>query len=234
MEPIIKVGGWIRICIGNTFEEKESIVVEKRKRKSKGQSIVEFTILLPLLLMLLSSLIEFGFALNEYLDLIDTTRETARLLSDKSPFDDEDAKTRSDDFYAEGATYMQTILSRAGWINLDTSTDDLVISIFSIANTTVTDRYPATFTDLSVPCNGADNGGFHGWRMNCKKDSNFLAADINSRIGSIASAPDTGVVLVELFYDYHMKLGLPWVTGIVGDSITLHAYSFAPNANSAP
>jgi len=73
-----------------------------------------------------------------------------------------------------------------------------------------------------------------GWRVNCKKPSNFSDSDVLGRISSIGAAPNTGLVLVEIFYDYKMKLGLPWVTGIVGDTITLHAYSFAPNAASEP
>ena len=34
------------------------------RKKSRGQSIVEFMVLLPLLVMMLSGLIEFGFMLN--------------------------------------------------------------------------------------------------------------------------------------------------------------------------
>ena len=45
----------------------------------KGQSLVEFTIMLPVLLIMLSGLVEAGIALNVYLDLIDTTREGGSL-----------------------------------------------------------------------------------------------------------------------------------------------------------
>lgn len=222
---------------GSTFEEKESTVVEKRKHKSRGQSIVEFTILLPLLLMLLSSLIEFGFAINEYLDLIDTTRETARWLSDQDPFEP-GTMDYNEDFYLGGQDEMERTIARAGWINLDTNVDDLVISVFAITDTTVTARYPtaAEFSggDSRTDCGGAANGGDLGWRVYCNRASEFLDADVDARIDTITSAPNTGIVLVELFYDYHMKLGLPWVAGIIGDTITFHAYSFAPNAAAEP
>ena len=206
-------------------------MVPQKRKKSKGQSIVEFTLLLPLLLALLSSLIEFGFALNDYLDLIDTTRETVRFLSDQDPFE-AGGTTRNDDFYTDGVDQMALTLARAGWINLDSTADDLIISVFSVTSTSSLTRYPATFTDAT--CGGANNGGTMGWRMDCNKLSKFSNADILGRISSISSAPDTGIVLVEIYYDYKMKLGLPWVTGIVGDTITLHAYSFAPNASSEP
>jgi len=205
-------------------------VVPHKRKKSRGQSIVEFTLLLPLLLALLSSLIEFGFALNEYLDLIDTTRETVRFLSDQDPFE-AGGTTRNDDFYADGVDQMALTLARAGWITLDPTVDDLVISVFALTGTTSLTRYPAEWADGTC---GAQNGGAMGWRMNCKKPSKFSESEVLGRISSISSAPDTGIVLVEIFYDYQMKLGLPWVTGIVGDTITLHAYSFAPNASSEP
>lgn len=203
-------------------------MVPQRRKKSRGQSIVEFTLLLPLLLALLSSLIEFGFALNDYLDLIDTTRETARFLSDQDPFV-AGGTSRNDDFYADGVDQMALTLARAGWINLDPTVDDLVISVFAVTSTTSLVRYPAEWAGTC-----GQNGGTMGWRVNCKKPSSFSNSDVLGRISSIGAAPNTGIVLVEIFYDYKMKLGLPWVTGIVGDTITLHAYSFAPNAASEP
>jgi len=40
-------------------------------RSARGQSLVEITILLPALPIMISGLIEFGFMLNYYLDLIE-------------------------------------------------------------------------------------------------------------------------------------------------------------------
>lgn len=206
----------------------------ERRHRLRGQSIVEFTLLLPLLLMLLSSLIEFGFMLNEYLDLIDTTRETARYLADQDPFGSnfEDRE----EFYTDGSDEMDNTLKRAGWINLDPASDDLVISIFSISGSSSITRYPDQITDDRGYCSGDQNGGALGWRLNCAKASKFSNADVLARFssGTSQSPPDNGIVLVEIFYDYHMRLGLPWVTGIIGDHIGLHAYSFAPNPFAEP
>jgi hypothetical protein len=205
------------------------------RRKSRGQSIVEFTLLLPLLLMLLSSLIEFGFALNEYLDLIDTTRETARYLADQMPFLNEETKTMREAFYLEGVVEMENTIQRAGWIELDPATDDLVISVFGITDYTNAVRYPDSFTDSRGECSSGVNGGEDGWRRYCRATSKFTSADVINRISGLANAPpNNGVVLVEIFYVYHMKLGLPWVTEIVGDTLTLHAFSFAPNPAAEP
>ncbi|MDW8326983.1 MAG: TadE/TadG family type IV pilus assembly protein, partial [Anaerolineales bacterium] len=55
------------------------------RAKSRGQSLLELAIFLPLLLMLLGGLIEFGFALNEYVNLVEATREAARFGVDQDP-----------------------------------------------------------------------------------------------------------------------------------------------------
>ena len=206
---------------------------KNRRKKFRGQSIVEFTLLLPLLLMLLSTLIEFGFMINEYLDLIDTTRETARYLADLNPFTS--GVERNDDFYTGGFNEMDNTLKRAGWISLDENVDDLVISIFAIKTNVSATRYPDQWDDTRGDC-GVPNGGNMGWRMYCNKTTKFTIEDVLNRFnsGTSQTPPNNGIVLVEIFYDYHMRLGLPWVTGIVGDTISLHSYSFAPNSFAEP
>jgi hypothetical protein len=84
-------------------------------------------------------------------------------------------------------------------------------------------RYPTEF-------------GESGWRLHGNQASKFTSADVMNRFSSGTSynPPNNGIVLVEIFYSYDMRLGLPWVTGIVGDTIDLHAYSFAPNAFAEP
>ena len=206
---------------------------QKRKRhRSRGQSIVEFTLLLPLLLMLLSGLIEFGFMLNEYLDLIDTTRETARYLSDQPPF--RDGTEYREVFYTEGVSEMYNTIERAGWIDLDPAMDDLIVSVFSVQDWSSITRNPAQFTDSRAECGGL-NGGAMGWRYFCNKTTKFTDADVLDRINNTSSVPpNNGLVLIELYYHYHMRLSLPWITAFVGDTIELHAYSFAPNAYAEP
>ncbi len=48
----------------------------------RGQSLVEITLLLPVLLIVVSGLLEFGFILNEYLTVMDAARNAARFSSD--------------------------------------------------------------------------------------------------------------------------------------------------------
>ncbi|MGV8982966.1 TadE/TadG family type IV pilus assembly protein [Clostridium sp.] len=51
----------------------------KSLKNEKGQSLVEFAILLPLLLLLLMGILEFGLMLNSYLTIHNLAREGARL-----------------------------------------------------------------------------------------------------------------------------------------------------------
>lgn len=51
----------------------------KSLKNDKGQSLVEFSILLPALLLLLMGILEFGLILNSYLTINNLAREGARL-----------------------------------------------------------------------------------------------------------------------------------------------------------
>lgn len=51
----------------------------KSLRNEKGQSLVEFAILLPVLLLLIMGILEFGLILNSYLTINNSAREGARL-----------------------------------------------------------------------------------------------------------------------------------------------------------
>ena len=51
----------------------------KSLNNEKGQSLIEFAILLPLLLLVLMGILEFGLMLNSYLSINNSAREGARL-----------------------------------------------------------------------------------------------------------------------------------------------------------
>lgn len=195
------------------------------RRKPRGQSIVEFMVLLPVLLMMLSGLIEFGFLLNYYLDLIDAAREAARFAANDDPLHNDLTGAYQDPnpgFYLRTQTVaLQSIsIGSGGQITLNPATDDVVISAYSVLNGSVDKRFP--YAD-----------GTHEVSLyNNKTSALDVATDIDPRLD--ASAPNTGMVSVEIFYDYHMVLGLPWIKAFVPDPITLWAYSIMPNVNVEP
>jgi hypothetical protein len=177
---------------------------KERRKKSVGQSLVEFTIMLPILLMMLSGLIEFGFLLNAYLDVIDAARDAAW----------------------QGARGSLTTSSdgRINWNSTDPSdcvdvNGDIVVSAFEVLGTTVENRWP-----LLYPA-GASN---------CGNYLSKITEDDVEAILSGAAIPNSGFVLIEVYYEYEMLLGLPWITEFVPDPIVLYAYTIMPNTYVEP
>lgn len=217
------------------LRDKAAQVLERRR--ASGQSLVEFVLLIPVLLIMISGLIEFGFMLNFYLDLIDTAREVARLAADDDPVHNDVGNFEPSplvmdephDFYYERmVNATNDLLDRAGQISLEQDVgDDLVVSVFATSAGTVTGRYPPAYNDGIC-----DQGGEMGWRWYCNQVSKFGTADIEARLDS--TAPDTGLVLVEIYYHYEMALALPWITAFVPNPVQLHAYSIMPNSSATP
>ena len=213
----------------------------------RAQSLVEYSIILPVLLIMLSGLVEAGIALNVYLDVIDSAREVARDLSGFDPFNP-DSLDPNVSFYQEAQIVAEYTLGQAGQIQLDPASDNLIVSVFRVTGSTITasERYPSFPTNFGV-IGCPTGGGELGWLLYCNsseskfgttgcgaKPSCIVMADL---LGDLADVPpDTGIVAVEIYYDYHMTLGLPWITAFLGDGekITLHAYSFMPNSAAEP
>lgn len=190
-------------------------------------------VLLPILLMMLSGLIEFGFMLNYYLDVIDAAREAARFAANDDPI--RDPAGAYDDphcqFYlrAQQVTQQSINIGSGGQITLNPATDDVIISAYSVLGGNVINRYPVNTSGcsgiLNITAGEVSLNNTHTSRLD-------TATDIESKLD--ASAPNTGMVSVEIFYDYHMVLGLPWIRAFVPDPVTLWAYSIMPNVNVEP
>ncbi len=191
--------------------------------------------MLPILLMLLSGLVEFGFLLNTYLDVIDAAREAARFAAN----DDPTVGLPTDltpNFWnrawrnSRGSLFTASD-GRITWTPTDAydCTDvegDMVISAFGFLNNTVQTRYPVGYSSGAANC----NVGLFGSNT---YQSKLSTADVNLLMDS-TSVDNSGAVLVEIFYEYEMLLGLPWITAIVPDGIVLHAYTIMPNTFAEP
>ena len=193
----------------------------KLSHKSKAQSLAEFAITLPVLLLLLSGVVEFGFALNYYLSLLDATREAARFYSNGDPF----LTDGSDDmnFYSAAASMALANLdplvvnpSYVGRrIELDTAADDVLVTVYA-KSSTGTVLYPASGV----------------YQLFNNATSLFTASEIESRFES--GSPNAGVLLVEVHYNYHQVMKLPWLAPFVPDPIILRAYTIMPLAAAEP
>jgi hypothetical protein len=218
-----------------SFFRKADPPQKKPMRKSRAQSLVEVAIAFPILIMLFGGVVEFGFILNTYLSLVDATRDSARYWSNDDPFCNEInascpvADGVSDDdagFYYETAYDVQKILDpllldstyQGRRIILDENTDDVIVSVYGIKDDTVdtvtlwrgnpyhlfptpahpTGNYPSLFTEASI---------------------------LNTHI---VDAPNAGLLLVEVHYNYHHVLNLPWMTAILPNPLHLQAYTIMP------
>ncbi len=56
------------------------------RKSQKGQSFVELALVVVFLMIFVAGIVEFGFALNNYLNLVDASREAVRYSSNFDPF----------------------------------------------------------------------------------------------------------------------------------------------------
>ncbi len=115
----------------------------------RGQSLLEFALMLPILLIIISGIFEFGFMFNTYLALLDAARNAARFASDNQMSEDTIADcTATRDFFRQTSCVALFELSmESPSIDLCTSAstprehcsgtdwmeyDDIIISVYSI------------------------------------------------------------------------------------------------------
>lgn len=224
---------------------KNKIRKPKQRKQPSGQGLVELTLVLPVLIIVVSSLIEFGFMLNQYMGLIDAARNAARFGSDGSYYvadSDRVCKTTQDYFRQLGCLVSAELRQERPFVAMnDNSTpndfsddyldpnrgDDVVISVFSISQgspATVDDRFP--------------NGSGWSYAQDLlsygirNHDSAFSDAEVESKLDS--GAPSTGLLLVEIFYSYEQLLKLPWITAFIPEMMPLHVYTFMPLSSAEP
>ena len=232
-----------------------NILKTRRHKLTRGQSLVEVALLLPLILMLLGSLVEFGFGLLDYLGIQDATRNAARFVSD-SAYDARDTITNcqtTQDFYRfTGCLVNQELRQERPLVHMNDSGtpfdftddyldpahgDDIIVSVFSvIKGTGAVRRFPDAV---------GDQGGEKGWSYaldltgarkatSIYSTANVTSMWLNTDTAYSHSTPNTGLVIVEVFYKYDQKLKLPWLTAFVPDPIQFHFYTIMNLASAEP
>lgn len=74
----------MRKPLKRTFR-KALAILDGRTARTRGQSLVELTMTMPILLLMLLGLVEIGWLANNYLTLLDATREAGRYGSVRDP-----------------------------------------------------------------------------------------------------------------------------------------------------
>jgi hypothetical protein len=197
----------------------------RSSKPAKSQSLMELAIILPVLLILLSGVVEFGNLLNLYINLVDGAREGARAGSLADPFvRDTSTFAIDENFFVQIDELVEGKVDSGGNrlskgaidpVELNPATDDVVISFFSISGASV----------LRFPYAG-------GWSRWSHKTSAFSDSQVHDRL--VSGAPDTGIVLVEVFYSYSQILKMPFFTTFVPDPIQVHTYAFMPLSAAEP
>ncbi|NPA31447.1 MAG: pilus assembly protein [Chloroflexi bacterium] len=207
----------------------------RRRSRFRGQSLIELVLLFSTLLIIFSGLVEFGFWMLEYSNMVVAARNAARFAVDDDYQLIELACTPSPsascfvgtprpcdtDFYCKTATIAEnTLAQNKPAITLDPASDDIVVSAFTFTQGLgVTARHPNAT----------------GWSRYGNHTSRFSNAEIANLLASQGvTNTSSGYVLVEIFYNYHHTLGLPWITAFVPNPLLLHVYTFMPLYSAAP
>jgi hypothetical protein len=102
--------------------------------------------------------------------------------------------------------------------------NDIIISAFSFTEGVgITARHPDA------------NGWSYAVDLDFPEDkvSAFTTTDVTNSLVDM-NAPNTGYILVEIYYNYHHKLALPWITPFISNPLLLHAYAFMPLTSAEP
>jgi hypothetical protein len=216
---------------------KSSIYRSKRRAhkvggKTRAQSMVEFAVMLPILLILFSGMLEFGFVLNAYLSLIDATRQAARQYSTVNPFelvtqpDGTILKLDNTDYYLPVAEeVISTLNSNSYQIIVDEDLDDILISVVGVDATTT----PGTVKIIRHPYPTIPDSYYT--RFSNGNVSKYLDTDIQNLMTKDGStALNAGILIVEIYYSYEGTLKLPWVQMFASDAdpMMLYASSIMP------
>jgi hypothetical protein len=205
-------------------------------RKNHGQSFVELMLVALVLALLLAGVVEFGFLLNNYLHVLDGARESARFSANSVAIDDDGNSIQ--EFYISTAIQAMRVISPIELIG--NNQDDIVVSVFSVAGGSIA-RFPDS-DGWSLCANYGDQFFYPPYRSVAALDpinwvgcsvhaSEFTNGEVQTMLN--ASAPPSGILVVEVFYNYAQVLGLPIFSDFL-NPIPVYTYSIMPISSAEP
>jgi hypothetical protein len=215
----------------------------------RGQSMVEMALAFPILLLILAGTLEVGKYFNDYLTILDATREAARYAADGDLFLAAEPSVSCDDnFYHQAACLAKQNISG---ISFNEATDDIVVSAMSIGTdgkVIVGSRFPRACSDPAPPdflpdyCDGLVASGEEGWsycahitKTGCNVAASYFSNDaIEAMLAQSPNSPATGLVLVEIYRVHKQFLGLiPPGMAFLPQEVVMHAYTMMPLPSAA-
>jgi Flp pilus assembly protein TadG len=128
-------------------------------RSERGAELIEFALTLPLLLLLVLGIIEFGFMFQEYEVVTNAAREGARLgtLIPSAGYTTGEAQTRAIDYLQAGGLDP---LRATAVVNLQQApiTGTVPLKCMQVANATVTYLHPVPFVSGIMSYFGGNQG----------------------------------------------------------------------------
>jgi TadE-like protein len=208
----------------------------RMRTNKRGQSFVELMLVALILALLLAGVVEFGFLLNNYLHVLDGGREAARYSANSVAIADNGASIQ--DFYINTVIQALRVMSPVELVG--NNGDDIVISVFSIAGSSVI-RFPDS-NGWSLCANYADQLFYPpyqtvaaldtaNWDSCTVRATEFTLSDVQSLLD--AAAPPSGVLIVEIYYNYPQILGLP-IFSVFLNPIPVYTYSVMPLSSAEP
>jgi hypothetical protein len=227
----------------------------------RGQSMVEMALAFPILLLILAGTLEVGKYFNDYLTILDATREAARYAADSDlllHMDDlsegwpgnENSKCDKDFSYQAACLARQNISG----IAFNKATDDIVVSAMAVdSNGQIIARFPQACPS-SAPsflpnyCDSKVTSDEQGWsycshvvQVNAGSDycqpaaSRFSNDAIQALLAQSPNSPPTGLVIVEIYRRHRQFLGLiPPGLAFLPQEVVMHAYTIMPLPSAAP
>jgi hypothetical protein len=202
------------------------------RRRNPGQSLVELSLLVLLLMLIVAGIAEYGMLLNHYLNIIDGAREASRYNANFNPFCPINSADPmcppgqvTPDYYDSTAEVANQVIFP---IELDVNRgDDIVVSFFTVEGSAITGRYPLADGEAGWSWS-AHEVGYGTRNQTSRQDSAFILSRMD------ATAPDVSVSLVEVFYNYPQTLRLPVFTEFIADPIPVYTYAIFPIKNVSP
>jgi hypothetical protein len=226
--------------------------ISRTRNKKHGQAFVELLLVAVVLALMVSGVVEFGYLLNSYLKVLDGTREGARFSNSSVAFM-VDPTTQlfiidsSTGYYFTNQTfYINTAIEAmrvmAPIVLNGNRGDDIVVSVFSVASTRIV-RWPYGYNNGWSLCANHTAAPFNtppenpplkatDWDSCSAQNSKFSTAQILALMDT--SAPDSGVLLVEVFYNYPQILKLPIFAQIIPDPIPVYTFAVMPLSSAEP
>lgn len=186
------------------------------------------------LALMLAGVVEFGYLLNSYLKVLDGAREGARFSNNSVAFDNTTGVSYQT-FYVNTAIEAMRVMFP---VTLNGNRgDDIIVSVFSVAGSSIR-RWPDGYIYGWRLCNNYMDPAFDedlkhaDWSSCSARNSRFTTNQILALMNN--AAPETGVLLVEVYYNYPQMLKLPVFSDIIPDPIPVYTYAVMPLSSAEP